>query len=119
MLEGNNPTFFNTNPGTLHVSGPLKSFNGTFEADLNEKEIKMKIVSNKAVNWFFDLSTANDAKLLFDSIRSKQIDCSFEGMNYLVKAEKGSFSKPGKGTVIRISPEMNTIALNLADTRKN
>ncbi len=47
---------------------------------------------------------------------SKQIEGGFEGVRYKVKAEKGFFSKPGNGAVIRMSPEMNTITLNLADT---
>ncbi|MEJ7678615.1 MAG: hypothetical protein WKG06_12300 [Segetibacter sp.] len=114
LLEGNDPEFSNTTSGTQHISWPLKTFDGTLKVDLYEKQIKMKIVSKKAINWFFDLSTATDAKLPFDNIRPKQIDCSFEGMNYSVKAEKGSFSKPGNGALIRISPETNTIILNLS-----
>ncbi|MDQ6890163.1 MAG: hypothetical protein M3Z56_07795 [Bacteroidota bacterium] len=39
---------------------------------------------------------------------AKQIEGRFEGMKYVVKAEKGFFSKPGNGAVIRMSPDMNT-----------
>jgi hypothetical protein len=118
-LEGTDPKFIKTGTSTMHITWPLKTINGTFEADLSEKQIKITLVSAKAINWFFDLNTAENVKLPFNEINTKNIDCSFEGMKYLVKAGKGSFSKPDNGSVFRISPQLNTIILSLADIRKN
>jgi len=119
QLEGTDPKFIKTGTSTMHITWPLKTINGTFEADLSEKQIKITLVSAKAINWFFDLNTAENVKLPFNEINTKNIDCSFEGMKYLVKAGKGSFSKPDNGSVFRISPQLNTIILSLADIRKN
>jgi len=99
----------------MHISWPLKTINGTFEVDLDEKQITMKLVSAKKINWFFDLTTTEKVTLPFNEVAAKNIDCSFEGMKYTIKAGKGSFSTPGKGAVFRISPQLNTITLNLAD----
>jgi hypothetical protein len=118
-LEGYDPKFIKTGISTIHITWPLRTINGTFEADLSEKHIKMKLVSAEAINWFFDLNTAEKIKLPFNEVNTKSIDCSFEGMKYLVKADKGSFSKPDNGSVFRISPQLNTITLSLAGIRKN
>jgi hypothetical protein len=76
-------------------------------------------VSAKTISWFFDLNTAEKEKLPFQKIDGKNLDCSFSGMQYFVKAGKGFFSKPDNGAVFRINPESNRILLNVADTRRN
>jgi len=118
-LEGNNPAFVKKGDSEIHITWPLKTIDGTFEVDLREKQIKMKLVSTEAVNWFFDLNTADKEKLPFQEVNTKSLDCSFEGMQYRVKADTGFFSKPDNGAVFRINPEVNTITLNLAGTGKN
>jgi hypothetical protein len=74
----------------------------------------MQLKSAQPVNWFFDLNTAEGAKLPFNSITTTNIDCSFEGLKYSIRAEKGSFSKPANGAVLRIHPQSNTIMVPLA-----
>ncbi|HTE11140.1 MAG TPA: hypothetical protein VK645_09220, partial [Chitinophagaceae bacterium] len=118
VLEGNDPKFIKTGTSTIHITWTLKTINGTFEADLSEQQIEMKLVSATTINWFFDLNAAEKVKLPFNQVNTKSIDCSFEGMKYLVKAGKGSFSRPANGSVFRISPQLNTITLNLADISK-
>jgi hypothetical protein len=115
-LEGNDPKFIKTGIATMHIAWPLRTINGTFEIDLSETQIKMKLVSTKAINWFFDLNTAEKVKLPFDNINTKSLDCSFENMKYLVKTKKGSFSTPDNGAVWRISPQLNTLIVDFADT---
>ncbi len=73
----------------------------------------MKIESNKTKKWFLDLTTADNADLPFKKINAKQANCEFEGMNYFIKAEKGSFSKPSNGTVFRMMPEGSEVVLDL------
>ena len=114
-LEGGDPKFTRTGPSTLHISWPLKNMQGTFEIELSEQQVKMTLVSATAINWFFDLTTAENVKLPFDKINDKSVVCHFENMPYLVKADKGAFSTPGNGSVWRISPELNIIKLQLAD----
>ena len=77
------------------------------------KQIKMKMEGAGSETWFLDLTTDAGAVLPFKQIGSSRIDCGFEGMNYDVTASKGSFSKPSDRVVFRITPQKNTIILNL------
>ena len=116
LLEGGTPAIKDNIPGRLHISWPLKPFNGTLVMDIDEKQIRMTVETGKPIDWFLDLSAAGNAVLPFTKINSRQADCRFEGMNYSVKAIKGSFSKPINGPVIRVKPEMNTMILNFSGT---
>jgi hypothetical protein len=100
----------------MRISWPLTSVEGTFEVNLSEKQIKMKLVTAKPIHWFFDLNTADGTKLPFAGVNGKSLDCRFEGMNYAVKAIEGFFTRPDNGCILRISPQVNTIILNLAET---
>lgn len=113
-LEGNDPKFTKTGMSTLHISWPLKTIDGSFEVDLTEQQVKMQLLTTKAISWFFDLNTAEKVKLPFDSITSKTATCSFENMKYSVMAEKGYFSKPDNGSVWRLSPEPNILIINFS-----
>ncbi len=113
LAEGGTPVITSTTPGILHISWPLKSFEGTLVMDLDEKQIKMKMEGAGSETWFLDLTTDAGAVLPFKQIGSSRIDCGFEGMNYDVTASKGSFSKPSDRVVFRITPQKNTIILNL------
>lgn len=115
-LEGNDPKFVKTGTSTLHITWPLTTIDGTFELDLSEKQVKMNLSGPKPIDWFFDLTTAEKVKLPFDNISTKTVDCSFENMNYQVKTEKGSFSKPADGPVLRISPQSNNLILSFSDS---
>ena len=112
-LEGNDPVFTRTGPSTMHISWPLQTGNGTFEIDLTETRITMKLVSTKPFDWFLDLNTADNIPLPFEKISTHFLDCSFENMKYHIKADKGSFSKPANGSALRIHPQSNTLILNL------
>jgi hypothetical protein len=116
-IEGKDPTFTKTGPASMHVQWPLITINGTFEIDLNEKQVNMKLTSTDTIHWFFELTTAENVKLPFDKISASTVDCSFEHMKYLLKAAKGTFSHPDNGSALRINPALNTITLNFADAR--
>ncbi|MDB5008720.1 MAG: hypothetical protein JWP45_3113 [Mucilaginibacter sp.] len=113
-LEGGDPKVTNPSRGKLQISWPLKSGYGTLVIDMDEREIKMKIEGGKSINWFLDLTVADKAKLPFTKINHTQVDCNFQGMNYFLKASKGSFAKSNGNGVFKIYPEKNTVALNLS-----
>lgn len=100
-------------PGVLHISWPLKSFKGNLVMELDEKQIKMKLAGAASQDWFLELTTDAGACLPFQQIGPSRIDCTFEGTDYDVTASKGTFSKPNGPSVFRITPQRNTILLNL------
>ncbi|MEP7229857.1 MAG: hypothetical protein ABI691_06365 [Ginsengibacter sp.] len=114
LLKGGDPIVTDSIAGKLHISWPSKSFEGTLVIDIDERQLKMKIEGSKSSKWFLDLTTAENVALPFKMINSSQVDCEFEGMKYFIKAEKGSFSKPGNDVVFRIMPEGNEVVLDLA-----
>ena len=116
MLEGGDPTITDSKPGTLHISWPLKSFEGTLVMDIDERQMKMKVVGAKSMEWFLDMTTADMAKLPFKKISANRIDCQFDVMKYAITAKQGFFSEPGEGIVFRITPKENTLILNLSQT---
>ncbi|WP_183560429.1 hypothetical protein [Mucilaginibacter sp. SP1R1] len=118
LIAGGNPVYTHTGPGSIHISWPLTSVQGSFEVDLDEKQVKMSLISAKPCSWYFDLNTAIGAKLPFENIGSKAIDCRFEGMQYALKTIDGSFTVPGDGSIFRLKPQANTIILNLSDITK-
>jgi hypothetical protein len=96
----------------------LKTFEGKLEIDMDEQQVKIKLVSPVVEKWFLDLTTSANAKLPFNAIDAHQVNCQFEKMHYAVKAIAGIFSVPDKSTSFRISPEKNLLTLNLATSAR-
>ncbi len=113
LIEGEDPAITDSKTGKLYISWPLKSFDGTIVMDIDERQIKMKFKGDKAIDWFLDMTTADNLKLPFVKIGTHRIDYEFDVMKYAVTAEKGSFSVPRNGIIFRIKPEKNTLILNL------
>lgn len=111
LLEGDSPVISDTRPGVLNIIWPLKSFEGTLEMEIDERQIKMTVKSAMPAAWFLDLTTAGKIELPFTNIKPSRIDCLFEGMRYSVRAPKGSFSKPGNDKVFRIKPAGDHLVL--------
>jgi hypothetical protein len=116
-MEGEDPVIRDSIPGKLHISWTLKSFADTLVIDIDERQIAMKVKGKEAINWFLDLTTAADADLPFKRIAPTRIDCQFKGMNYFITTARGSFSTPGDGVVFRITPDKNTLILNLSQPK--
>lgn len=112
-LEGGNPTFTKTGVSTIHITWPLLTIQGEFEIDLTENTVRMQLITAKNIQWFLDLTVAKTAKLPFTHLNTKSLECSFEGLKYLVKTKEGDFSKPANGSAFRISPQSNSILLDL------
>ena len=109
LLKGGDPKFTNLANGTVHISWPLTSVEGSLEIDLGEKQMRVTLLSHTPYNWVFDMSAAPDAKLPFEKVNATHIDCRFENTNYKLKAVKGTFSKPGNGSVFRLKPQRNEV----------
>jgi hypothetical protein len=118
-LEGGDPTVTNPSPGKLHISWPLKPVDDTLVMNIDERQIKIDLVGEKArahsLNWFLDLTVSGKADLPFKEIKPRRIGCEFQHMKYWITATKGAFSKPNDSTVLRMRPEMNSLILNLAE----
>ncbi len=111
-IEGYNPSITDSIPGKLHISWPLKTIEGSLVINLDERQIKMKIVTRKSINWFLELTTSHNSKLPFIKVESHHVDCKFEGINYSITALQGIFSKPNEGVVFRIIPNNDSLVLN-------
>jgi hypothetical protein len=114
LVKGGDPVVTDSVPGRLRISWPITSFKGTFLVDMDEKQVKMRLISTQKVTWFLDLVTASEATLPFTEVLADSVLCRFEGMTYRVSAPIGSFSTPGNGSVFRISPKINTLVLAFA-----
>lgn len=117
LIEGGDPSVSDAVKGKLHITWPLKSFDGTLIMDVDERQVTMKLVTKEPVTWWWDLTTSGDAKLPFKEIRSDRVDCQFEGMNYFISAKAGAFSKPAGGPVLRVASVNNVVVLDLAGGR--
>ena len=115
ILEGGTPVITSPVSGRLHILWPLKDGNGTLVIDLDERGIKMNLIGGKPVDWFWNLTVADNSKLPFKKIGRTQLTCNFQGMDYFIKTPIGSFSKPADGGIFNIVPEKNKLILDLGE----
>lgn len=113
-LTGGDPVITNPRKGNLHVVWPLKSIEGTLIIDMNEREIKMALKSEKTIGWFLDFTAADKKELPFINISRSTAECNFEGVDYAVKAARGAFESSLFGSGFKIHPINNQIVLNLS-----
>jgi len=113
-LTGGDPVITSPQTGTLHIEWPLKSIEGSLLIDLNEREMKMALKSEKAADWFLDLETADNKKLPFININRSKIDCNFEGFEYSVKTSVGTFTSSYSTPGFKAYPKYNKIRLKLS-----
>ncbi len=118
LLKGGDPIVSDNEPGKLLITWPLQSIKGSIQMQFSEKQIKIYLVGNNSIQWFLELNTSHGIKLPFTSVTRQQLNAKFEGMNYAVKALKGSFSTPKKGSTFRLAPSGNSIVLNVATSNK-
>jgi hypothetical protein len=113
------PVISDSTPGKLNIYWPLKSSEGAFVIEMDENKIEIVLKGESSVDWFMELTAADDAKLPFEKISPKKIHCRFKGIDYEVTAGQGIFSKPGSGVILRMEPENNVITLNIAQQKLN
>lgn len=112
LLTGGNPKFSHPDKSTLHISWPLKNVKGSVEIDLSERTAKIRLVSLSHIDWYFDLNAATGAELPFKNIYPKQIDCTFEKMDYKLNIFRGTFVK-AEDAIFCLKPQDNVILLDL------
>lgn len=117
-LEGGDPSFAPAGASTMRIHWPLKTVKGSFEIELGEKQFSMRWVGRQPLDWFFDLNTAEGVSLPFASISGAAVNCSFEGMNYRVTAEKGLMAKGDGGAALRIRAAGGRMVLGLENSHK-
>jgi hypothetical protein len=113
-LVGDAPVITSTRKGILHIAWPLKSIEGTLLIDINEREIKMVLKSQKAADWFLVLTASDKIELPFTRINRSKIDCKFEGFDYAIKSLRGEFVSSDAVPGFKIYPENNQVILNLS-----
>jgi hypothetical protein len=112
LIEGLDPVFTKSGLASMHISWPLKKDPGTsLEIELTERKMDVTLAGPSKLDWWFELTTAEGVKLPFDGVVAQRVSCSFEGMKYGVRAEKGKFTKPGDGAVLRVEAVNNEITL--------
>jgi hypothetical protein len=114
LLQGGTPKIVSNVKGKLDITWPLKSVPGSLLISMDERKISMKVVGNKALNWYLDLKGSGKANLPFTQVSSTRVDCEFEGMKYSVVAETGGFSKSADG-LLRMNPKDGSLELNFRD----
>lgn len=115
LLEGGDPEITKSGQGKMHVTWPLTSFDAVLVLEIDEEKIVIRTEGPESFNWFLDFEVKSDANLPFVDINREQIDSQFEGINYSVKAKKGSFSKSERNNTFRILPQKNDIVLQFAN----
>lgn len=116
LLKGGDPVIQSPGTGKLHISWPLEVKGSALVMDINEKQISINVNGGRTIDWYLDMTIAENEKtvLPFKAIGDHKIDCHFEGMDYAVTTVRGVFSKPNDQTVFRITPEKNSITMDLA-----
>jgi len=114
VLEGKDPVIDDTNKGKLSITWSLTSVKGNLIIDIDERQIKLKLESKEPVNWFLDLDAKDNQASFLKTITLHQVDCQFKEMLYSVTAIKGNFTQPEKEMIFRITPEKNTLILDLS-----
>lgn len=115
-LEGGDPTITSPAHGKLHITWPLQQAGATLVVDFDERQVHMTIRGDKTIRWFLDLTAADNAALPFTAVAPGRIDCRFEGTSYSIETPEGSFSKPGSGQVLRMTPVGDGLTLIFAET---
>lgn len=112
LIEGGNPVISDSIPGKINISWPLESFEASLNFEIDEIGIIVKMKSDNSFNWFLDFTALENIELPFEIITPQLIACKYKGLDYSVATEKGTFSKPGSGTIFRINPDRNELKLS-------
>ena len=113
LTGGGDPVITDSIPGKLHITWPLKTTNATLTIDIDEKHLSMHMEGEAPNAWFLELTTAAKASLPFRAIERHDIRASFHGTDYTVHAIRGIFEKPGNGAALKITPEQQSIDIEL------
>ncbi len=99
--------------GELTVTWPLHELEGEIIMVFNESSISLAASGKQLENWFLDLSCDPGKKLPFTQINNNSINCTYEGFDYSLALQSGTFlTQQEEG--LRVIPEDGLILLDLA-----
>ncbi|WP_198175010.1 hypothetical protein [Spirosoma arboris] len=116
ILQGSDPIISNPEPGKLHVSWPLTTVKGVLEMEIDEKKVKIEVKGDNLPKWELSFDAYKTNELPFKRINSNRLDCEFEGMNYSVKADRGTFSPSADKGHFTMIPTQNVLLLDLSNS---
>ena len=123
-LTGGDPVITDAIPGKLHIAWPLRTGDATFIIDVDERHVKMHMQQRsggtltsgqKSTQWWLELTTTPNAVLPFTHIDPHAAYARFHGTDYTVHAAPGVFAPPAGGAALTITPENDSIVLDLGD----
>lgn len=107
---GKDPVITRSANGNLHIRWPLTNIEGELLINVNESTIDITMEGNpRTIAWYFEMSTAEGIELPYSEINPEIVNCRFEGMNYSVKAIKGTFAT--RGNVFTLTPTGKNLVL--------
>ncbi|WP_316843930.1 hypothetical protein [Pedobacter psychrodurus] len=112
-IKGGDPIFTNQGKSTAHISWPVS--NGSFEIDLKEKSVVVRLKGKPQASWFLDFNATNPHQLPLTDILADHMNYVFDNHAYQLVAAKGSFEKPSNGSVFRVKPQGDALILKMTD----
>ena len=103
--------------GELTVTWPIPEMEGKIIMVFNESSISLTASGKQLENWFLDLSNDPDKKLPFKQINKKSINCTYEGFDYSLALQSGTFIR-NQGEGLGLIPEDGLIQMNLAKPKR-
>jgi hypothetical protein len=112
-IKGGTPTVDDSVAGQLTVTWPTKSPKGAIILTFDERAVSIRAQGLKEDNWYFELSSDEQANLPFDRIDPRMVSCKFKHTNYAVSARQGTFTRQA-GSGLRVMPEAGRIVLDFS-----
>ena len=113
-IKGKDPVVQDDVKGELSVTWPLGEDGEEINMVFKESTISINATKGKELdNWFLELSYDEEAKLPFNRILYKSIDCQYEDFNYALSLQAGRFIRE-QNEGLRLIPEDGLIVIDLA-----
>ena len=112
-IKGGTPTVDDSAGGQLTVTWPTESPKGEIILTFNERQVSIRAKGIAEDNWYWDLSSDEQAALPFDRIDRRTASCKFKKTPYTVSARRGTFTREA-GAGLRVLPEAGGILLDFS-----
>lgn len=112
-IKGGTPTVDDRVEGQLTVRWPTESPEGAIVLTFNERTVSIRAEGLMKDNFYFELSSDEQADLPFDRIDRQRVSCTFKSTHYAVSAKQGTFTREA-GSSLRVMPEAGRIVLDFS-----
>lgn len=112
-IQGGTPIVDDSTEGQLVVRWPTDSSQGEMVMKFNERSISFLAKGTLKGNWYFELSSDEQAKLPFVKVDRKKVTCAFQDVSYCILAKHGEFSNKANSR-LRIIPDDDRIVLDFS-----